>query len=343
MRFCRFCGYRLGEGVEELVETRLLQTDAPHHAPNHAPTPFEPTSAPRSATSLPMFDERAAVVGVSQAPGLSSTPASAASRPTTTIQQAVTAPQSRWLKSCRPTRRNWFFWVAAIILLFVVIDDSSRNNSSTRRRGAPATPQAPQTPAAGRSYLGASLDDGEGGVLVQAVTPPGSPADLAGLVGGDLITSFDGAPVPYEKDLLQRLAATPVGQEVTLEYVRDGETHQTTLKTISLDERTKLEEAFKHRPEGEGFLGVDPGDLKRVSLEEEGIYGVRLGKVLRNRPADTAGLREGDIVIGFDGVPIRTVQELLARIDRAIPDSHVKIALVRNGQRIELPVKMGQD
>lgn len=329
MRFCRFCGYRLGEGVEEFAETRLLEPDAPRRAQTPTQPQPQPTVTAQEWGATPTASHDSS--------------ASAANTPRlkTSSLPSAGAGQKHWVKSlCRPTKRNWLIWGAFALVLFAVVDDATRNASAPqlKRQRAAATGAA-----AGRSYLGASLDDGDGGVLVEAVTPPGSPADRAGLVGGDVITVFDGAPVPYEKDLLQRLGATPVGKTVEIEYLRDGQLRKTTLATISLDERSKLEEAFEERPEGEGFLGVDIGDLKRVPVEGQGIHGVRLGKVHRNRPGDTAGLRQGDIIVEFDGVPIRTVAELLARIDRALPDSIVKIALFRDGQRLELPVKMGED
>jgi len=72
------------------------------------------------------------------------------------------------------------------------------------------------------------------------------------------------------------------------------------------------------------------------------IYGVKLNSLLRSRPADIAGIKEGDIVTEFDGVPIRTTDEFLMRIRRALPYSTVKVVVFRDGQQLEIPVKMGK-
>jgi S1-C subfamily serine protease len=98
------------------------------------------------------------------------------------------------------------------------------------------------------------------------------------------------------------------------------------------------------------------------------IHGVKLGTILRSRPADLAGIKEGDIVIEFDGVPIRTSDEFLIRVRRALPYSTVKLVVMRppegaqplhdepeNGpeppkppaelkplQKLEIPVKLGK-
>ncbi len=57
------------------------------------------------------------------------------------------------------------------------------------------------------------------GLLVTSVAADG-PAAAAGVVVGDVIVQFDGAPMIDHDALLTRLAATPVGSGVTLSLVR---------------------------------------------------------------------------------------------------------------------------
>jgi len=63
---------------------------------------------------------------------------------------------------------------------------------------------------------------------------------------------------------------------------------------------------------------------------------------LRSRPADLAGVKQGDVVIQFGDTPIRTPRELHMRVLRAIPYSTVNVVVIRDGQRLEIPVKMGK-
>ena len=74
------------------------------------------------------------------------------------------------------------------------------------------------------------------------------------------------------------------------------------MTTISADEMDRLTEIADNIPDG--FLGVD--DLERVAVPNTNIYGVRVGNVSDNRPAIIAGMQDGDIIIEFGGVPIRT-------------------------------------
>jgi putative serine protease PepD len=55
-----------------------------------------------------------------------------------------------------------------------------------------------------------------------------------------------------------------------------------------------------------------------------------------------AGVKEGDVVIEFDGVPIRTTDEFLMRVRRALPYSTVKVVVMRGEEKLEIPVKIGK-
>jgi putative serine protease PepD len=69
---------------------------------------------------------------------------------------------------------------------------------------------------------------------------------------------------------------------------------------------------------------------------------VRLDRVYPSRPADLAGIKQGDVIVEFDGVPIRTTDEFLMRVRRAVPYSTVNVVVMRNDEKLEIPVKMGK-
>jgi S1-C subfamily serine protease len=220
-----------------------------------------------------------------------------------------------------------------------------------------------------RAVVGADFNQSDEGVRLQSANLPNGPADKAGLIGGDLILSFDGQKVENKDQLNDLMAKTPVGKTVDVEYSRDGQTKATKLTTISQDEERRLRREFERKPEGRAAFGYEDGDAETVTVPGMNIHGVKLGTVLRSRPADLAGIKEGDIVIEFDGVPIRTSDELLMRVRRAVPYSTVKLVVMRppegteplhdepdeNGpkppkppaenkplQKLEIPVKLGR-
>jgi len=160
-----------------------------------------------------------------------------------------------------------------------------------------------------------------------------------------VIVNFDGKPVMNKDDMEKIMEQMPPGKTVEVVYMRDGEVHNTKLTTISQAEFKQLENAFDDRPEGRGVFGYDSDDVERVEIPGTKMFGVRLDEVYPSRPADLAGVKKGDIVIEFDGTPIRTGQELSMRVNRALPYSTIKLVVMRGGdklEKVEIPVKMGR-
>jgi serine protease Do len=198
-------------------------------------------------------------------------------------------------------------------------------------------------PMVPKSYVGIDgWDTTDNGVTFDSIDAPNGPADKAGLVGGDIVTKFDGQDVRNEDQMEDLMISTPVGKTVDVEYLRDGEKKTTKLTTISQEEFRRLSKEFDRRPEGRGQFGYDDGDAERVAVPGKNIYGVKLNQLLQSRPADIAGIKEGDVVIEFDSVPIRTTDEFLMRVRRALPYSTVKVVVMRGEEKLEIPVKMGK-
>jgi hypothetical protein len=194
-----------------------------------------------------------------------------------------------------------------------------------------------------RSNLGLTgLRSGDSGVTFDVASPPDGPADKAGLVGGDIITSFDGHPVTKDNELMDLLRQTPIGKRVEVIYTRDGNFHNSQITTISNDELDRLKEAFNNlRPKG--YFGFEANRTTRINNPESKTYGVRIDWVEPNRPADLFGIKEGDIITDFDKAPIRTSDELYMRVRRATPKTIVEVVVLRDGQVVKIPVTMGRD
>ncbi len=105
-----------------------------------------------------------------------------------------------------------------------------------------------------RGYLGITLEsvhdefakvyglsEAKGAIITSVTqTENGQPTPAAkgGLQASDIIVEFEGAPVAGAQDLIQRVASTPVGQQVTLTYLRDvnGKLDKKTV-SVGLGER----------------------------------------------------------------------------------------------------------
>lgn len=314
LRFCRSCGFRLGEGVAEYVETVRL--------------PNRPTAKPNGAT---------AGTGAPQFGANAWAPVAPAATAQSSLGQA-SACMDRWqMKRGGRRRTPWIVWVVLGITVASVTGGGLMSPFGLRSKVRQAAMRSLP-----RSFVGVNeFKTTSGGVTFDSVEPPGSAADKAGLVGGDVITTFDGQQITSADQMMKLLVATPVGKTVDVVFIRDGETKTTQLTTISKEEQSRLESLFANRPEGQGFLGID--DWERVVVPGTNTYGVRVGEAIRNRPGYIAGLRDGDIIVEFNGTPIRTSRELVARIERVVPDSVVKVVVIRGSERLEIPIKIGVD
>ena len=253
---------------------------------------------------------------------------------------ATANPQMQWYPKKKRKAISGMTWLFIGLLVFFVVGGAFTSVIRQVRRGvniegAPSAPQA---------YVGVdNFKDAEGGgATFNDVEPPDSPADKAGLVGGDVITVFDNHAIKNRSEIVDLLRQTPLGKPVEVIYTRDGATKKTQLTPISRDELRALERAFSRRPEGHGRFGYDDGESERVLVPGTNTYGVQLNDISPSLPADMAGIKKGDIVVEFAGIPIRTPGELKSRILRAIPYDTVKVVVMRDNQRMEIPVKMGR-
>lgn len=321
LRFCRMCGYRLGEGVEEYVATQRFDASSmpTAAAPPPATDPFAPRQTWGAAPVQPMqpFQPFGAT--------------SALNRP-----QEAGAP-STWGKICPPKRGGWWVWLMIALVLVIaggMVPLAVRNRNRARAQVEAGTPAI---------SLMAEVDDFDtpdgGGAMIRGLAGPGTSWEAAGIIGGDTITHFDLKPVRNEDAIRRLIAATPPGKQVEVIYIHDGETKRTLLTTRGRGEYRGMQ-PIDARPGGRGIIGVDLGG--RVRLPNSNIFGVELSDVNRNGPADLAGLKEGDAVFEFGGKPVRTSGDLRLRIYEAEPGGTVTVSVMRDGQRIDLPVKVGR-
>jgi len=95
------------------------------------------------------------------------------------------------------------------------------------------------------------------------------------------------------------------------------------------------------------WLGVRIRDLSEQEMEEissrHGIregFGVVIVEVLENTPASSAGLRNGDIVVGFEGRPIAETRLLQRLIAQAPIGEETRLTVLRPSGRTPLTVRL---
>jgi serine protease Do len=94
-----------------------------------------------------------------------------------------------------------------------------------------------------------------------------------------------------------------------------------------------------------GWLGVAIQNLTEelaASFNYPNSDGALIGQVQPNGPAESSGMKQGDIVISFAGRAIKDVNDLKNQVAATAPNTEVKVELIRNGRKTSLSVKVGE-
>lgn len=91
-----------------------------------------------------------------------------------------------------------------------------------------------------------------------------------------------------------------------------------------------------------GSIGVS---LQQATPELLKVYGASQGafvsRVEPGSPAAKAGIREQDVIVSFDGKPIARSDDLVNAVADTPVGTQVKLGVIRDGKRIEIPVTVG--
>lgn len=93
------------------------------------------------------------------------------------------------------------------------------------------------------------------------------------------------------------------------------------------------------------FLGVATVDLTPELCEHFGVEAkgaVMVSKVVADSPAEKAGVKVGDILLGVDGKPVRKGLELLSRIARRKEGEAVSLDLWRDERKLQLQATLAK-
>jgi serine protease DegQ len=107
--------------------------------------------------------------------------------------------------------------------------------------------------------------------------------------------------------------------------------------------RTVFEQIVKDGEVTRGWFGIEPQDLSTEIAQSLSIDGgVAIRGIVRDGPADRAGIHVKDVVVEIDGKPTRDTQALLARIAELSPGSATKVRLWRDQRTVDLDVTVGR-
>ncbi len=93
-----------------------------------------------------------------------------------------------------------------------------------------------------------------------------------------------------------------------------------------------------------GWLGVaiqqiSPELMQAFKLDSNN--GALIADVIPDSPAKKAGLKQGDIIVGFNGDRVQELSELPRLVATMPPGAKATIEIIRNGESLSIPVELG--
>lgn len=253
------------------------------------------------------------------------------------------------------------------LLLLAALATGSAYGQSAPTSSGPAMPgagsNAVAAPKQERPYLGVYIEGAaDGGGVALAEIAPDSPAARANLQAGDVIIALGGKTVGSEEELRDAIAASGVGNKVTITYLRDGAKRRTSarlaaapLEDTSVGVQSDDGEVVELRRVGSansgGLVEVMPEAAAPAAEGGSGWLGVQLEmgeggtavvqSVVEGSPAEKAGLQAGDVFQRVDGEEVGSVDGLVATIGSHQAGDSVRLVVQRGDKPVKLKATLG--
>lgn len=216
--------------------------------------------------------------------------------------------------------------------------------------------------------LGLGLE-GAKGFLVIGVNE-GSPADRAGIqggdrvaningreiqLGGDIIVGIDNQTVRQIDDILTYLEReTQVGDTVQINVIREGIPQTIDITLAPRPGTSQPQQRISEQP-SLGISGTDltPAIARAMNLTQD--TGFLVVDVIAGGPADKSGIRGGyvladingteieiggDVLIGIDNTTVSSIDDILSYLDTKNVGDTVQLNVLRNGERQTIDVNL---
>jgi serine protease Do len=109
--------------------------------------------------------------------------------------------------------------------------------------------------------------------------------------------------------------------------------------------KTIVAQLEHHGKVSRGWLGVQIQEVTpaiAASLGLQGEHGALVAVVTPNSPGAKAGLKQGDVILSFNGNEVGRLRDLPRLVAETAPDSSAKMKVWHNGQTVEVQTTVGE-
>ena len=106
-----------------------------------------------------------------------------------------------------------------------------------------------------------------------------------------------------------------------------------------------MDQSFSFFVDGGAFLGIYAENISRENMGRyhvNQVRGVGVTQVVKDSPAEKAGLRKDDVILRIDGENISSVRKLNRLVSEMAPDQSVKLSVSRGGAEQEITATVGK-
>ena len=221
--------------------------------------------------------------------------------------------------------------------------------------------------------LGLGLDEAKG-FLVLGVNE-GSPADKAGIRGGDRVTNVNGREIRLGGDIVLKIDDQEVrkiedilthleryrhvGDMAQLTIIRDGKPQTINITLAARPENTQIQQQQQREGGQRPALGVSGINITpeiAIAMNLTNATGFLVVDIIAGGPADEAGLRGGyvlsningteielggDVILKIDNKTVNSIDEILSYLDTKKVGDTVRLMILRGGEVESIPVQLG--